>query len=513
MSANNNTASLKVEECEVFSLVVDGEETFWLCERRTKGVLPDNWRQVDVFWLYPAADPLPEELESSSFFDPTDCVFERLTGDQYSRVSRQAMLRFDVPARRVTVSSRVMFLVKAEEMRTLEASYRTFLKNEELALAAKEERLQLEKAEIKKEEETRPEENPSNHKKGRLRRHKSKHASAFAGKTRSTTEVSEWTNCYIIHRGGVPVLCPSFTGNSFGFRLHKAVNNDFAVFLLFLGNEAPIVGVEPTDVGVPVLETAELGGEETEVKRERRVLVLTRVVGSRKGAHGRTEEEINAVPKQKQTKRHKVDPEELQKVSGLRENIYTAEDSDDYGFPDSSDMDDDDDDDDDDENGKRRKTKRRKETRATVKTGSDSLSGPEKASRGRPRKDASGSVKREKNTDTTQSKSAKKESLTPLKTFGVNMYTDVTNALPPSTQIIQSFSFTPELGLSGSPSQSSLRTAVLPNGTCVTFTPETASRVSGANASSSSATNLDGDIRGLLAHIKLAQEQAHATTP
>lgn len=594
-SASSDEERIIPTTVPLLSIAVVGEDSLWLGDRRSKAPLPPEWKQTEIYWLYPVENAaLPPELEKSEWFDPTDCIFELRYGDQYSKVLRLATLSTNVEAKKVRIGVRSFYFVTATEFQKAEEAYSLFLRNEALtqdvskniSVGTLEEPTQREPRGLKQKsepaanvkQEAKTEERHSSPKKvipqketpieplGPSRPVSSavnivspSGKSGLSGSAEATARrilgpsgsVSSWMRYFIVHRGGSPILCQRFTGNSYGYKLIRVVNDGFAVFLFFVLPDAPVARVMTDDIGVPVLESCLLGGEETNFKRRREVLVFTRAVGSRNGAAGRKNEEIEIIPPQRPVKKWTVHPSSVVEEEDDGE-LEGEENNEGLNHP-----------------APRTTVKRKRATSPPSLGGSfhDSTS----RSRGRPRKEANkhagqnsfhGSVDKSKfptggrgqnasgaeatggNEDVLNSSAVKSTEHSypsslheasppspPLSTIGVNMYTDVVGPSSASAaQLAQSHPFC----VSSSTSQG-LTTSVLPSGVCVTYTAATASKIQrqlsssadrngaagfsssvggetdvGSQGSSGSVMSSADAMRGLLENIKLAQEQANA---
>lgn len=595
-SGNPSTSSV-VEACNpidvsLFSIAVVGEDTFWLGERRSKIPLPEEWKQTEIYWLYPVENAsLPPDMERSGWFDPTDYIFELRFGGQYSKVLRLATMSTSVEAKKIRVRERSLYFVTAKEFQKAEDAYSFFLKNEAVAQesskiilteAAVESVQNASKESITKAEVIETTEVDLNNENLRFSAQKvvtetprtvpraspsrsvsflssgispsnhiplSEKSAVAARRILGTPDkVATWQRYFIIHRGGTPLLCREFTGNEYGYKMLRVVNDSFSVFLFFIHFEAPIMTVGQHEIGVPVLESCLLSGEETQFKRQREVLVFTRAVGSRNGAAGRKKEEIEAIPSQRQPNKWAVDSSAI--VDTSENEILEVKES---------------------EKSQNQCSQRITAQRARLRTPSTETT-PVHAStsrgRGRPRKEVQETVRqlpfpppdkpvtiaggRRKNTSSSEmtsemdaaphlcrrstelSTSSPIHNSTPLPppltTIGVNMYTNATDssALSP-IQLSHSYPFR----VSSSSSQG-LTTSVLPSGICVTYTTATASKIqqvmhsserhgdperlssvttktdSGHQGSSGGIVSPADAMRGLLENIKLAQEQASA---
>lgn len=485
---------MEPEPCQLLAVALDGEDTFWLSDPKSKHPLPPDWRQTEGFWLYPVGNVVPPTLEASPFFDPTDCVFV-LGKNSVSKILRLATLRTDVSAMKLKIGSAVFFLVKAEEVAAVDEAYKTLLKNEELAAAAKEKTPETpepmpmetsptsaeEKEEVVDDISEREAEVPRKTTYSRKRSsHGHRKSVLDTGTVRNTCEVQHWDRFFIVHRGGVPVLCADFTGNYEGFRLTRVLHDGFAIFLLFLSTEDTSVRVEPTEIGVPVLQCALLFGEETEFKRERSVMIFTRAVGSRKGIRGRKEEDISAQAKKVTVVKYEMTQAEKEAVSGMNESDFSE---DELASTDSSDS---------DSFGRTRKRRRRKLTMPAMEKSASHTSRRDVAKR---------SLRRLENSESDGGRGQKHVG-EPLTTVGVNLYRETDGEVPSAAPLSQSF---PLL----SSSVAGLSTAVLPNGVAVTYTPTCIDKLNSTSETGHSESNHDA-VRGLLENIKMAQEQVNA---
>lgn len=522
----------------LLSIAVLGEDSLWLGERRSKAPLPPEWKQTEIYWLYPVENAsLPHELEMSEWFDPTDCIFELRNGDQYSKALRLATLSTNVEAKKVRIGVRSFYFVTATEFQKAEEAYSLFLRNEAMAqesakpvsVEKREERTKNESKEMKgscessmvttleanHEEHRTSKENHSTQKSMSNQSSGSRSAPStlIAPSSSSGTELSGsaeaagrralgpankvalWERYFIVHRGGAPILCRAFTGNAYGYKLIRVVSGGFAVFLFFIQPDSPIAAVGHEDVGVPVCESCLLAGEETVFRHRREVLVFTRVVGSRNGAAGRRKDEVEGVPPRRQPKKwaehFSTLLEESEKVELEEEENESTED---YCI-------------------KRMAEKRRRPS--TPPPSTTSARDSTRKSRGRPRKEVNKRTHSELSSsmDTVisafgsprqhvsrsslavaneeaanpsimdevefENQSIKRETPPPppptLTTIGVNMYTDVAKASSVyAAQLTQSHPFR----VASSTSQG-LTTAVLPSGVCVTYTAATASKIQG----------------------------------
>lgn len=450
----------------LLALAVDGEECCWLGELRSKQPLPDDWRHADIFWLYPVEGAsIPTELEGMPFFDPTDLIYELRKGDQHSRVVRSGTLLTDVTAKRLRVGARLLFLVSTSEARRVDSAFQLFLKKEAELKASMAKKQQVEGEKTETSDVAVKEPIPA----------------AVTYDIRNGREVLQWKRFFIIHRGGVPVLCPAFRGNRRGYRLHRIIENGLSVFIFFPAGDAETLLVMPEDAGVPVKQMTVLLGEETDFLREQHVMVFTRRVGSRKGPEARKQEEIFALTPQIEPIEYPPLTEEEQEILNTMPPSILGE-----GIR------------------EKRSHKRQRPPKES--------SGTAARNRGRAKKEAirnAADAAAALFGRATPQREALRGNLPPLTTVGVNMYTDTTEARPPVSQLTQLFGYSQP-----SPTSSGLNTAVLPNGSCVTYTTATANNVAETiqqennRAQSGTHTSAD-DMRGLLENIKLAQEQVN----
>lgn len=577
----------------LFSIAVVGEDTFWLGERRSKIPLPEEWRQTEVYWLYPVENAsLPLDMERSGWFDPTDYIFELRFGDQYSKVLRLATMSTSVEAKKIRVGERLLFFVTAKEFQKAEDAYSLFLRNEAVIQesiktnpidtavesvqnTSKETKLKVEAIETPEVDSNYEKLHFSTKKIAAKTPHTvpaappslsvsflasdtfpsqhiplSEESIATARRILGTPDkVAGWQQYFIIHRGGTPLLCREFTGNEYGYKLLRAANDGFSVFLFFIHMEAPIMAVGQGEIGVPVLESCLLSGEETNFKRQREVLVFTRAVGSRKGAAGRKKEEIEAIASRREPKKWAVNSSSI--VESKENEMLEVMES---------------------KKSRKHYSQRMTAQQVRLRTPSEESApdlGSTRRGRGRPRKEVQATVRklpfpssldksvttagsRRQNTSSSEATSeinatphsARRDTdlslpssthnaaplPPPLTAIGVNMYTNATefSALSP-TQLSNSY----PLRVPSSSSQG-LTTSVLPSGICVTYTTATASKIqqlmqsserhgdaqhlssvatktdSGYQASSGGIVSPADAMRGLLENIKLAQEQASA---
>eukprot|EP00796_Vickermania_ingenoplastis_P013350 gene13350-9182_t len=462
-----------IETVQLLALAVDGEDTFWFCERRQKIPLQPDWKRTEVYWLYPVeAEDLPPALRSCPGFDPTDGVYELPEGSAHSKVIRLATLRFDVPAKKVTVEGRTFFLVPAVDVHNVSALYKEFLIREEQAAAAKAE---LRKTAVKEEEvlgnQLDDDEEDGAHP-----------PASKTSKLRDTSTVRRWGRYYIVSRGGVPALCPEASGNTYGFRLQRVIDNDFAVFVLFHQKRAPCLELSPHDTGTPVLEYTTMSGEETKSARQRSAMIFTRSTWTR-------------MPSTPEGKEKCMTPAKCippQPVLPLDEPMIV---------PDTSSGDPDTDSDDEDRRRKRRRAERGRRqvshrppapAPSSAPVVSPGPAGPKASTHPRPR--ATGGFNK-----------GKAEDRPPLRIAGVHLYTDVSGPPPPAEQMAATFPLSLQAPTTG------LTTAVLPSGVCVTYSPATAVALSPSNRTAESGFSADLDMRGLLENIRLAKEQAKAS--